>query len=135
MFRLNTMKTTSSQGDTFDLKYIALFKTREEAEAYEFVKGANFITNKTVYNIGEQIDVSYLDTADGDWFGIFDQAADPATATPILRKDVSAADKVQSFTFEGTRISCRWGLCNLSAECAKPGSAPAATQCNSDGRL
>ncbi len=101
MFRLNTIKSGAKQGDTFDLKYIALFKTREEAEAYEFIKGANFVIDKSVYNIGDQIDVSYLDTADGDWFGIFKQGEDPATAEPILRKEAGAADKVQSFTFEG----------------------------------
>ena len=119
MFRLNTVKNTSKQGDTFDLKYIAFFKTREEAEAYEFVKGANFVIDKSVYNIGDQIDVSYLDTADGDWFGIFKQGEDPATAEPILRKEAGAADKVQSFTFEGDAAKLPLGdyvICLLNAQ-------------------
>jgi len=100
MFRLNTIKSTSRKGDAFDLKYIALFRTREEAESYEFVKGANFVTNKIVYNIGESIEISYLGTANGDWFGAFAQGEDPETAMPVVRKDAEATDAVRTLTFE-----------------------------------
>lgn len=62
MFRLNTIKNTANAGDTFDLRYIALFKTKEEADAYEFIKGANFAIAKDVYDLGDQIDISYLNT-------------------------------------------------------------------------
>ena len=35
MFRLNPIKGPSVKGDTYDLKYMALFKTRADAEAYQ----------------------------------------------------------------------------------------------------
>ena len=96
MFRLNTIKNNASLGDTFDLRYIALFKTKEEADAYEFIKGANFMTSKNIYDLGEQIDISYLNTSSGDWFGIFSPDADPASAEPIARADAEASEKVKS---------------------------------------
>ena len=35
MFRLNPIKGPGVKGDTYDLKYMALFKTRADAEAYQ----------------------------------------------------------------------------------------------------
>ncbi len=98
MFRLNTIKNTANAGDTFDLRYIALFKTKEEADAYEFIKGANFAIAKDVYDLGDQIDISYLNTSSGDWFGIFAADADPASAKPVARADAVATEKVKSLT-------------------------------------
>ena len=48
--------------------------------------------------MGDQIDISYLNTSSGDWFGIFAADADPASAKPVARADAVATEKVKSLT-------------------------------------